>query len=48
MLFRSELIQHVRDRVDVDFRTMHHPLTRSLLLLSPDGVSEFQDDLTLG
>ena len=47
-LRQPELIQHVRDRVDVDFRTMHHPLTRSLLLLSPDGVSEFQDDVTLG
>ncbi|MFN5800168.1 MAG: DUF1444 family protein [Planctomyces sp.] len=40
---QPELIQHVRDRVDADFQTMHHPLTRRLLLLSPDGVSEFQD-----
>lgn len=47
-LRQPDLIQHVRDRVDADFQTMHHPLTRRLLLLSPDGVSEFPDDTTLG
>ena len=47
-LRQADLIQHVRDRVDADFQTMHHPLTRRLLLLSPDGVSEFPDDTTLG
>jgi len=46
-LRQPDLIQHVRDRVDEDFQTMRYPLTRCLLLLSPDGVSEFPDDTTL-
>ncbi|MFN9718761.1 MAG: DUF1444 family protein [Planctomycetota bacterium] len=36
-----ELIEQVRLRVNEDFATMHHPLTRRLLVVSADGVSEF-------
>lgn len=37
----SELIQQVQERVTHDFRSMHHPLTSRLLVLSADGVSEY-------
>ncbi|MEY3173159.1 MAG: hypothetical protein RLZZ436_1073 [Planctomycetota bacterium] len=37
------LIQQVRQRVREDHATMHHPLTQRLLLISPDGVSEYVD-----
>lgn len=40
-LKEKELIEQVRNRVKDDFSTMHHPLTRRLLLVSADGVSEF-------
>lgn len=36
-----ELIAQIRKRVDEDFSTMHHPLTRRLLVVSADGVSEY-------
>ncbi len=36
-----ELISQIRKRVDEDFSTMHHPLTRRLLVVSTDGVSEY-------
>lgn len=36
-----ELIGEVRQQVARDFRTMHHPLTERLLVISADGVSEF-------
>lgn len=35
------LIEQVRVRVNEDFATMHHPLTRRLLVVSADGVSEY-------
>jgi len=35
------LIEQVRQRVREDHATMHHPLTERLLLISPDGVSEY-------
>jgi hypothetical protein len=37
------LIEQVRQRVREDYATMHHPLTERLLLISPDGVSEYVD-----
>ncbi len=36
-----DLISQIRKRVDDDFSTMHHPLTRRLLVVSADGVSEY-------
>jgi len=42
-LRNTDLISHVRDRVIQDFRSMHHPLTERLLVISADGVSEFCD-----
>ena len=36
-----ELIAQIRKRVDEDYSTMHHPLTRRLLVVSADGVSEY-------
>ncbi len=36
-----DLIEQVQLRVNEDFATMHHPLTRRLLVVSADGVSEF-------
>lgn len=36
-----ELIEQVRVRVNEDHATMHHPLTRRLLVVSADGVSEY-------
>ena len=36
-----ELINQIRKRVNDDFTTMHHPLTRRLLVVSADGVSEY-------
>lgn len=36
-----ELISQIRKRVNQDFTTMHHPLTRRLLVVSADGVSEY-------
>jgi hypothetical protein len=38
-----ELISQIRKRVDEDFATMHHPLTKRLLVVSADGVSEYCD-----
>lgn len=40
-LKEKDLIEQVRTRVKDDYSTMHHPLTRRLLLVSADGVSEF-------
>jgi hypothetical protein len=40
-LHEPMLIQQVRQRVREDHATMHHPLTQRLLLISPDGVSEY-------
>jgi hypothetical protein len=39
----ASLIDQVRVRVNEDFATMHHPLTRRLLVVSADGVSEYCD-----
>ena len=39
----TDLIDQVRARVNEDHATMHHPLTRRLLVISADGVSEFCD-----
>lgn len=36
-----DLIGEVRQQVSRDFRTMHHPLTERLLVISADGVSEY-------
>ncbi len=36
-----DLIEQVRVRVNEDHATMHHPLTRRLLVVSADGVSEY-------
>jgi len=36
-----ELISQIRKRVDEDFSALHHPLTRRLLVVSADGVSEY-------
>ena len=36
-----ELISQIRKRVNEDFTTIHHPLTRRLLVVSADGVSEY-------
>jgi len=38
-----ELCEPIREKVVEDHRRMDHPLTDRLLLLSPDGVSEFLD-----
>jgi len=38
-----DLIEQVRVRVNEDHATMHHPLTRRLLVVSADGVSEYCD-----
>lgn len=38
------LIQQVQERVVHDFQSMHHPLTKRLLVISADGVSEYCDD----
>lgn len=35
------LILQIRKRVNEDFATMHHPLTKRLLVVSADGVSEY-------
>lgn len=40
-LRHPDLLQQVQNRVARDFSTMHHPLTRRLLVISADGVSEF-------
>ena len=37
----AALIDQVRSRVHQDFATMHHPLTKRLLVVSADGVSEY-------
>ena len=37
----AALIDQVRSRVNQDFATMHHPLTKRLLVVSADGVSEY-------
>lgn len=39
----STLIDQVRARVREDYQSMHHPLTRRLLVISADGVSEYCD-----
>ena len=39
----DSLIDQVRSRVRDDYQSMHHPLTRRLLVISADGVSEFCD-----
>ena len=36
-----DLIAQIRSRVNEDFATMHHPLTKRLLVISADGVSEY-------
>ncbi|MEZ6035192.1 MAG: DUF1444 family protein [Planctomycetaceae bacterium] len=36
-----ELISQIRKRVHQDFANMHHPLTKRLLVVSADGVSEY-------
>lgn len=40
-LKEPELIQQIRNQVVEDHAVMHHPLTRRLLLISADGVSEY-------
>ncbi|MEI7700079.1 MAG: DUF1444 family protein [Planctomycetia bacterium] len=42
-LKEPDLIQQIRDQVVEDHAVMHHPLTRCLLLISADGVSEYID-----
>ena len=37
------LIEDVRERVVADYKSMHHPLTSRLLVISADGVSEYCD-----
>lgn len=38
------LIDQVQQRVAEDYRSMHHPLTSRLLVISADGVSEYCED----
>lgn len=40
-LNHPSLIQEVQDRVQQDYTKMHYPLTRRLLVISADGVSEY-------
>lgn len=40
----SEAVEQIRARVIEDFQRMDHPLTRHMLLVSSDGVSEYQPD----
>ena len=44
-MHEPELIEQIRSQVREDHAVMHHPLTRSLLLISADGVSEYLDDI---
>jgi hypothetical protein len=37
----AEMLEHVRQKVRDDYAQMDHPLSRELLLVSPDGVSGF-------
>jgi hypothetical protein len=46
-LHEPSLIQQVRQRVREDHATMHHPLTQRLLLISPDGVSEYVNETSV-
>lgn len=39
----AEMLAHIRERVRSDHDEMDHPLSRELLLISPDGVSAFGD-----
>ncbi|MCA9059624.1 MAG: DUF1444 family protein, partial [Planctomycetaceae bacterium] len=36
-----DLVPRIRERIDNDYATMHHPLTKRLLVISADGVSEY-------
>ncbi len=40
----NEVLTQIRTRVSTDFQQMHHPLTKRLLLVTPDGVSELLED----
>jgi len=40
----AEMLTHVRQKVKEDYSRMDHPLYQELLLVSPDGVSNFTDD----
>jgi hypothetical protein len=42
-LQHQELIGQVREQVLKDYQSMHHPLTRRLLVISLDGVSEYTE-----
>ncbi|MFK7821096.1 MAG: DUF1444 family protein [Planctomycetaceae bacterium] len=42
-LKNSEVLERVRGKVADDFRTMDHPLTDRILIVSTDGVSEYCD-----
>lgn len=42
-LNHPNLIGEIREQVARDFRSMHHPLTSRLLVVSADGVSEYCD-----
>lgn len=42
-LTSGEVVEHVRVRVQDDFAQVDHPLSERLLLVSPDGVSEFAE-----
>lgn len=46
-LSSGELLDQIRRKVSDDFERMDHPLTRKLLLVSTDGVSEFFEDDTI-
>lgn len=37
----TETVDHVRGKVEDDFKQMDHPLTERLLLVTPDGVTEY-------
>lgn len=39
----TEMLAHVRQKVREDYSRMDHPLYQELLLVSPDGVSDFAD-----
>lgn len=38
-----EMLESVKQRIVQDYESMHHPLTRRLLVISADGVSEYQE-----
>ena len=40
----DEMVDHVRSKVEDDYRQMEYPLTDELLLITPDGVTKLLPD----